>query len=189
MNLKLRTIAVGTLLIFGIMANHYWPRRDLRVSTDPKWLQVVQFIRSADEVKTFATKADLESEAQLTSAVKQNSGELRTVTIRKLLLDHLAILPSIPGNESPPAACFCPHHFVFAKKGKATLRLDICYGCGSCGVRSTEKILPAASRSSPTREWILVHCLDSKPADMQRALDVDTSQTESPRARQPNGSK
>jgi hypothetical protein len=141
MNLKLRTIAVGTLLIFGIMANHYWPRRDLRVSTDPKWLQVIQFIRSADEVKTFATKSDLESEAQLINAVKQNGGELRTVTDRKRLLDHLALLPSIPGDESPPAACFCPHHFVFASKGKATLRIDICYGCGSCGVRSTDKNL------------------------------------------------
>ena len=141
MNLKLRAIAVGTLLVFGIIANHYWPRRDLRISTDPKWLQIVQFIQTADEVKTFATKADLVSESQLTNAVNHNNGELRMVTNRKLLLDHLAILPSIPGSESPPAACFCPHHFVFAKKGKATLRLDICYGCGSCGVRSTDKNL------------------------------------------------
>ena len=141
MNLKLRAISVATVLILGAIAYYNWPRRDLRVSTDPKWIQIVQFIQTADEVKTFATKADLESEAQLTSAVKQNSGELRTVTNRKLLLDHLAILPSIPGIESPPAACFCPHHFVFAKKGKATLRLDICYGCGSCGVRSTDKNL------------------------------------------------
>jgi hypothetical protein len=118
-----------------------WPRRDLRVSTDPKWLQVTEFIRSADEVKTFATKADLESEAQLTKAVKQRNGVLRTVADRKPLLDHLAILPSIPGSESPPAACFCPHHFVFAQKGKATLRIDICYGCGSCGVTATDKNL------------------------------------------------
>jgi hypothetical protein len=131
-------ITLGIALGLGCLN---WPRRDLRVSTDPKWLQVTEFIRSADEVKTFATKADLESEAQLTKAVKQRNGVLRTVADRKPLLDHLAILPSIPGSESPPAACFCPHHFVFAKKGKATLRLDICYGCGSCGVRSTDKNL------------------------------------------------
>jgi hypothetical protein len=144
MNLKLRAIAVGTLLTFGIIANHFWPRRDLRVSTDPKWLQVVEFIRSADEVKTFATKADLESEAQLTNAVKLNSGELRTVTDRKLLLDHLALLPQIPGDEIAVAACFCPHHFIFATKGKATLRIDICYGCGSCRIKSTDKILTSS---------------------------------------------
>jgi hypothetical protein len=144
MNLKLRAIAVGTLLIFGIIANHYWPRRDLRVSTDPKWLQVVQFIRLADEVKTFATKADLESEAQLTNAVKQNGGELRTVTDRKLLLDHLALLPQIPGDEIAVAACFCPHHFIFATKGKATLRIDICYGCGSCRIKSIDKNLASS---------------------------------------------
>jgi hypothetical protein len=110
-------ITLGIALGLGCLN---WPRRDLRVSTDPKWLQVTEFIRSADEVKTFATKADLESEAQLTKAVKQRNGVLRTVADRKPLLDHLAILP---------------------KKGKATLRLDICYGCGSCGVRSTDKNL------------------------------------------------
>ncbi len=141
MRLKLRAIAVGTLLIFGIIINHYWPRRDLRVSTDPKWLQVVQFIQSADEVKTFATKADLESGAQLTKLVKEKSGEVRIVTDRNPLLDHLAVLPQIPGDDIAVDACFCPHHFIFATKGKATLRIDICYGCGSCRIKSTDNNL------------------------------------------------
>ena len=143
MKRKAPVIAFAALLILTLYTFFNWPRRDLRVSTDPKWLQVVEFIRSADEVKTFATKADLESEAQLLAAVKDNPnrGQLRLVTDRKLLLDHLALLPSIPGEESPAAACFCPHHFVFASKGKVTLRIDICYGCGSCGVRSTDKNL------------------------------------------------
>jgi hypothetical protein len=141
MKLKLRAIGVGTLLIFGMMAKHYWPRRDLRVSTDPKWVQVVQFIRSADEVKTFFTKADIESETQLTNAIHQNNGELRTLSDRKKLLDHLTILPQLPTDDNSVAACFCPHHFVFAKKGNTTLRIDICYGCGSSRVKSTRKEL------------------------------------------------
>ena len=65
MRLKASVIAFCALLALGLYTFTSWPRRDLRVSTDPKWLQVVQFIQSADEVKTFATKADLESEAQL----------------------------------------------------------------------------------------------------------------------------
>ena len=141
MNPRLRAIAVGTLLIFGTVANHYSPRRDLRVSTDPQWVQVVQFIRSADEVKTFATKADIESETQLTNAIHQNNGELRTQNDRKELLDHLTILPELPGDPVEVAACFCPHHFVFATTGQTTLRIDICYSCGSCRVTSTDKNL------------------------------------------------
>jgi hypothetical protein len=120
-----------------------WPRRDLRVSTDPKWLQVTEFIRSADEVKTYATTEDIESEAQLAAALQANPnrGELVKITGRSELLDHLAILPQLPGDEIAVAACFCPHHFVFAKKGNTTLRIDICYGCGSSRVKSTRKEL------------------------------------------------
>lgn len=141
MKLNRRALTVGALLVLGVTANQLWPRRDLRATTDPHWVQITQFIRSADEVKTFATKADLESEVQLASAIQQTNGELRTVADRKPLLDHLAILPQLPGDPVEASACFCPHHFVFAKQGDATLRIDICYSCGSCRVTSNEKQL------------------------------------------------
>jgi hypothetical protein len=54
------------------------------------------------------------------------------------------LLPQIPGDEIAVAACFCPHHFIFATKGKATLRIDICYGCGSCRIKSIDKNLASS---------------------------------------------
>lgn len=141
MKVPARAIAAGITLLLALTAFYSWPRRDRRPSTDAKWLQVIEFIRTADEVKTFATKQDLESEKQLIHALREAKGALRLTTDRQPLLDHLAILPQLPGDPVEAAACFCPHHFVFATKGRASLRIDICYTCASCRVKSTDKRL------------------------------------------------
>ena len=107
----------------------------------PEWNPVFNFIQTADKVEAVATTYDgfeyKNPPADILATLNKfdPKGHHMVKDVKPASRgDLVKILKTIPDKVDDVAACFCPHHYIIARKGKEEIVVSICYSCGGIGV-------------------------------------------------------
>jgi hypothetical protein len=137
-------ITFGIILVvmsIALMVVLVMTKRKPNVYDHSKWNPVFEFIRTADSVETVSTTYDaFEYKHPPIDILKylekfDPNGHHGIVRISPDdLLKLASMIRNMPDETLPTAACFCPHHFIIAKKGNEQIVVSLCYKCDGIGV-------------------------------------------------------
>ncbi|MEI7987312.1 MAG: hypothetical protein WCI55_16950 [Armatimonadota bacterium] len=150
MNLKVNPrMAYGFALIvlsfalIGVLASM---KREPNVYDAYQWNPVFEFIQKAEKVETVATTFDNLAydtpPKDLSTFLKSKEPDgqhLVQVISSEQRSNFLTLFKKLPHDGGERAACFCPHHFVFASNGSEKLIIAICFHCSAIWVHGSKE--------------------------------------------------